>query len=257
MRHAKYIITLAIWVCATVGMFAQPASGKAFRIYTSSNASARATSNAMPITEFHSSATMQGTGAYYPASSQQVMMSGSRYGRTDEIMRSTSAMPISTYSISFAAQDLAPLQTEQPRDEAVITLTSSMRRTSTEEEKGTRTRYRGFGQSLFGLDGEGIEREKQEHATRWGADSRYTIQVAALHLESVGEAVAPYSASAGAPYKKPPLITNDNKGEDPVLPEGLPVGDMLLPMLLCALGYLVYKRFGKVSQRTDGAGYSD
>ena len=256
MRHAKYIITWAMWVCATVGLFAQPASGKAFRIYTSSTSSARA-AGAMPITEFHSAATMQGTGAYYPASSQQVMRSGSRYGGRGDDMRSTSAMPVSTYSFSFAAQDLAPQQIEQPREEAVVTLTRSMRRTNTETENENRSRNRGFGLSLFGMDGEGIERANQEQVTRWGADSRYTIQVAALHLENVGEAVAPYSASAGAPFKKPPLITNGNSGENPELPSGLPVGDMLLPMLLCALGYLLYKRLGKVSQRAGGAEYSD
>lgn len=243
MKYDKYIITWAMWVCATVGMFAQPASGKAFRIYTSSAASAQAASNAMlPIAQFHSTATMHGTGAYCPASSQQVMRSGSRYGGTGNDMRSTSAMPISTYSISFAAQDLAPQQIENPREEAVITMTSSMRRTSTEADNETRSRYRGFGQSLFGMDGAGTERDNQEQVMRRGADSRYTIQVAALHLEGVGEAIAPYSASAGAPYKKPPLITGENPGENPDLPEGLPVGDAMIPLLVCMLGYLLCKR---------------
>ena len=46
----------------------------------------------------------------------------------------------------------------------------------------------------------------------------------------------------------PPLITDENPGENPDLPEGLPVGDAMIPQLVCMLDYLLYKRLQTKTQ---------
>lgn len=236
MKYDKYIV---VALFGFVGLHAQCIYGDTFRFYPSYSTSAPI-SGGLPFTEFHSVSSMQGTTTVSTSETQQMMGGGNRYSRTGEVMKSTSAMPVGSYSVPFAAQDLIPQQATQPQGEAVLTIMPGMYNRHDGADATEGYPYKGGGRGIFDTRKWNSALGNQNNFSRVNTDNRYVIRVAALHLESVGEAVEPYSSSAKSPYRLPPLITDDNKGEDPKLPEGLPVGDALVPLLVCVLGFWLY-----------------